>query len=95
MKKNDKENTKNQINKLIYYRETIIDNLANIQQILMNDFPKEYEIAYQFWIPQIVTALYEHNNWLQRGEKNMQQTIDRLMNSITDTDNAGVSKYII
>lgn len=88
------ETQKNQINNLIDCRDEIIDNLAKIQQILQTHFLDEYNIAYQFWIPQIVTALSDDDRWLSRGDKNMQQTIDRLMDKIKSDSVSGVSKYI-
>lgn len=86
---------KDQFNKLIDYRDQITDSLFHIERILKHYFPEEFEIAYQFWIPQITTALYEDSRWLNRGEKSMQQTIDRLMDKIKSGDtHKGVSKYI-
>ena len=85
---------KDQFNKLIDYRDEIVDSLFHIERILKQYFPEEFEVAYQFWIPQITTALYEDKRWLSRGERTMQQTIDRLIDkSITESDK-GVSKYI-
>lgn len=85
---------KDQFNRLIDYRDQITDALFHIERILKTYFPEEFEIAYQFWIPQITTALYNDDRWLNRGERTMQQTIDRLMDKIKNSANSGVSKYI-
>jgi soluble cytochrome b562 len=86
---------KDQFNRLIDYRDEITNSLFHIERILKHYFPEEFEIAYQHWIPQIVTALYEDDRWLSRGERNMQQTINRLMDKIKNDHDKGVSKYII
>ena len=86
---------KDQFNKLIDYRDQIIESLFHIEHILKQYFPEEFEIAYQFWIPQITTALYENPKWLNRGDRSMQETIDRLIDKIKNEDaHKGVSKYI-
>jgi hypothetical protein len=85
---------KDQFNKLIDYRDEITNALFHIERILKTYFPEEFEIAYQFWIPQITTALYEDKKWLSRGERTMQQTIDRLLDRIKSDNVSGVSKYI-
>lgn len=85
---------KQQINNLVDCRDNIIDNVAKIQQILQIFFPEEYSVAYQFWIPQIVTALHDNDKWLPRGDKNMQQTMDRLTDKLLNDEASGVSKYI-
>lgn len=85
---------KDQFNRLIDYRDSISNSLFHIERILKDYFPDEYEIAYQHWIPQIVTALYEDSRWLPRGERTVQQTIDRLMDKLGTESNKGVFKYI-
>jgi len=85
---------KNQINRLIDYRDQIVDSLFHIERILKEYFPEEFDVAYQYYIPQITTALYEDKKWLKRGEYTMQQTIDRLLDKSQNSDNKGVSKYI-
>lgn len=92
---NFSQEQKDQFNRLLDCRDEIVKNLFNIEQILKQYFPEEFNIAYQFWIPQITTALYSENKWLNRGERNMQQTIDRLMDKIAEDNNKKcVSKYI-
>jgi hypothetical protein len=88
------QDQKDQFNKLIDYRDEITNALFHIERILKTYFPEEFEIAYQFWIPQITTALYEDKKWLSRGERTMQQTIDRLLDRIKSDSVSGVSKYI-
>lgn len=85
---------KHQFNKLIDYRDQITDALFHIERILKVYFPEEFEVAYQHWIPQITTALYEHKKWLPRGQYTMQQTINRLLDKNKESLNKGVSKYI-
>jgi len=88
------EEQKDQFNKLIDHRDNITDNLYHIEHILKIYFPEEFEIAYQHWIPQIITALYEDNRWLQRGDRNMQQTINRLIDKMQSDNGKGVYKHI-
>jgi hypothetical protein len=85
---------KDQFNKLIDYRDEIVNSLFHIEHILKVYFPEEFDIAYRFWIPQITTALYEDKKWLNRGDRNMQHTIDRLIQKMIEDDTKGVSKYI-
>ena len=85
---------KDQFNSLIDHRDNIVNSLFHIERILKQYFPEEFEIAYQFWIPQITTALYEDKKWLSRGERTMQQTISRLQQRLSDQTSKGVSKYI-
>jgi len=85
---------KHQLNKLLDHRDSIENSIYQISRILKEYFPKEYEIAYQHWIPQITTALNEHEVWLPRGQYNMQQTIKRLLDESSQNKISGVSKYI-
>lgn len=87
---------KYQLNKLIDYRDSISGSLFHIERILKTYFPEEFDIAYQHWIPQIMTALYEHDKWLPRGEQTLQDTLDRLLD-IEQTQNKNgqtVKKFI-
>lgn len=85
---------KDQLNKLIDYRDEISNALFHIEYILKEYFPIEFEIAYQHYIPQISTALHENDKWLSRGEINMQYTINRLLDRAKCSDQNGVYKYI-
>lgn len=85
---------KDQFNYLLNYRDDLVNSLFHIEHILQSYFPEEYEIAYQHWIPQIITAICEDKRWLPRGERTMQQTIDRLSDKIKNGLDKGVSKYI-
>jgi hypothetical protein len=85
------EDQKHQFSRLIKYRDNISSSLFYIESILKDYFPDEHSLAYQHWIPQILTALQDDDRWLSRGEYSMQDTIDR----INDTDSgSGVTKYI-
>lgn len=85
---------KDQINNLIDYRDDIVKALFHIERIIKEYFPEEFEVAYQHWIPQITTALYEDKKWLSRGEFTMQQTINRLLEKSKNSDDKGVYRYI-
>lgn len=85
---------KHQINKLIDYRDEIVDSLFHIERILKTYFPEEFERGIQFYIPQITTALYEHKKWLSRGEYSLQDTIDNLLLRCKDKEEgSAVQKY--
>ena len=76
------------------HREEINQSLFHIERILKEHFPKEYNIAYQHWIPQIITALDSDNRWLPRGQFNMKHTLDRLLDQSQSFVNKGVYKHI-
>jgi hypothetical protein len=84
---------KDQLNSLIDYRDQITGSLFHIERILKVYFPEEFEVAYQYYIPQITTALYVDDKWLPRGEQTMQHTINRLLDK-ANNDKVGVKKYI-
>ena len=81
-----------QINILLDLRENITKDIQTVQILLKEHFPKEYSDAYQHWIPQILTALYNDTQWLPRGQLTLQDTIDRIRDK--DHNGCGVSKYI-
>lgn len=85
---------KYQINKLIDYRDQITNSLFHIERIIKEYFPEEFDVAYQHWIPQITTSLYEDKRWLPRGEQTMQHTIDRLLDKVQEKNGQSVSKFI-
>lgn len=85
---------KYQLNKLIDYRDQITNSLFHIERIIKEYFPEEFDIAYQHWIPQITTALYEDKRWLPRGEQTMQHTINRLLDKAQKKNGQSVSKFI-
>ena len=73
-------------------RLSMSDDLNKIEQILKKHFVKEYHVAYQHWIPQILTALYNNTKWLSRGQYSLQNTIDHILDK--DNQPSGVTKYI-
>lgn len=77
---------KHQLNKLIDHRDEISGAIFHIERILKVYFPEEFDVAYQHWIPQIMTALYDHDKWLPRGEQTLQDTIDRLLDKSSETN---------
>ena len=86
---------KHQLNKLIDHRDEITNSMFHIERILKHYFPEEFEVAYQHYIPQIMTALYEDNKWLPRGNYNLQQTIDRLLEKMANNyDSSNIKKFI-
>lgn len=85
---------KDQLLILSKYIENISKDIFSIGEILKEYFPEEYESAYQHWIPQIVTALYEHDKWLPRGQLTMRDTLDRIVDKANDSASKGVTKYI-
>lgn len=85
---------KYQINKIIDHRDQIVDALFHIERILKVYFPEEFEKAYQFYLPQITTALYEEKKWLSRGEYSLQDTISKLLELSKDSKEIkGVTKF--
>lgn len=86
---------RDQINRLVNYRDEIVLSLFHVERILKTYFPEEFERAIQFYIPQITTALYEDRKWLNRGEYSLQNTIDNLTErSKIESINKGVKKFI-
>lgn len=85
---------KHQLNRLMDYRDELTNSLFHIERILKTYFPEEFDIAYQHWIPQISTALYEDKKWLPRGEQTMQHTLNRLFDKLKENESKGVYKYI-
>lgn len=85
---------KDQLNNLIDYRDQITESLFHIERILKVYFPEEFNIAYQHYIPQITTALYEDDRWLPRGAQTMQHTIARLLDKTNESLDKGLKKYI-
>jgi len=86
---------KDQINRLIDYRDEMVSSLFHIERILKTYFPEEFERAIQFYLPQITTALYEDKKWLSRGEYSLQNTIDNLAErcKLSECDK-GIKKYL-
>jgi hypothetical protein len=82
------------LNKLIDYRDQITSSLFHIERIIKEYFPEEFDVAYQHWIPQITTALYEDKRWLPRGEQTMQHTINRLLDKSKEKSDQNVSRFI-
>lgn len=82
------------LNKLFDYREQIEKILTDIQHELQSNFPDEYGISYQHWIPQIKTSLRDDTIWLPRGQYSMDYTISRIQDKLNNDRNKGVTKYI-
>ena len=84
----------NALSELYSIREKIENNLAEIKAILSVNFPEEYAIASQHWMPQILTALKDDTRYLSRGEYSMDYTLRRIEDKLADGSFKGVSKYI-
>ncbi len=82
------------IGDLVKHRDEIVSHLYDIEQILKHLFPEEFDIAYQHWIPQITTALFDDQKWLPRGSYSMEYTIKRLMDHKEQKSGQGIQKYI-
>lgn len=86
---------KHQLNKINDHKNEICNSLSKIEFILKEYFPEEYAIAYQHWIPQIITALHDNDKWLPRGEQTLQKSIDRLLESQDIAkNNQSIKRYI-
>jgi hypothetical protein len=85
---------KYQLNKLMDYRDQIENSLFHIERIIKVYFPEEFDIAYQHWIPQITTSLFEDKRWLPRGEQTMQHSINRLLDKAQEQSSQTVSKFL-
>ena len=83
---------KQQLNRVLDYRDEISNSMFHIERILKIYFPDEFDAAYQHWIPQILTALDSDVKWLPRGQMTLRDTIDRIKDSTENT--GGVSKFI-
>lgn len=81
-------------NKLMDYREQIEQILTDIENELQSNFPEEYSLSYQHWIPQIKTSLRDDTKWLPRGQYSMDYTFSRIQDKLLEDNNKGVSKYI-
>lgn len=82
------------LTKLIEYRTQIENILTEIDTVMKINFPEEYSVAYQHWIPQIKTALRNDTKWLPRGEYSMDYTLDRIIDKLNSSVDKGVTKYI-
>jgi hypothetical protein len=85
-------NNQTQLDDLLDLREEIAQCVKKMDGILQIYFPDQYADAYQHWIPQVLTALYNDVKWLPRGQVTLQDTIDRIKDD--SKDSGGVSKFI-
>lgn len=79
------------LDSLYEHRSKIENSLKEIEEIIKVYFPEEHHIAYQHWIPQIITALNNNSRWLSRGQYSLQDTIDHINDF---SSGSGVNKYI-
>jgi len=76
---------------LLSLRNEIAERVFNIENILLKHNTKIHDIAYQHWIPQIITALFDNTKWLSRGEYSMEYTLKQMLD---DNDGKGISKFL-
>ncbi len=89
------QDQKDQIHNLVECRDQIRNKVLEIENILKAHFPEELERATQFYLPQIITALYEDKKWLSRGEYSLQNTIDNLLERCKINEcGKGTTKYL-
>jgi len=83
------------LSEIISHKEAIKDHLDKIENLLKSFFPKEHDMAYQHYIPQILTAINAYDKWLSRGSYTLENTIKNISDNI-DSDNkkSGVKKFI-
>jgi len=91
---NSLDEKKDQLNLLLEYKDNIKSSIEQIRNIIQQSFPEEYDIAYQHWIPQILTALDKYEKWLPRGDQTMQKTIDRLNDKFTDKSGQTLKRFL-
>lgn len=81
--------------RLIDYRDSMLVSIHQIEKILKEDFPDEFHIAYQHWIPQIKTALTDDARWLPRSDYNFDYTLTKIEDKEKENDtNSSIKKFI-
>lgn len=78
------QHKRHKFEQIIAYRNLIKDSIQRMLLILREEFPDEYDMAYQHWVPQILTALEKDSKWLQRGEYSLQDTIKSILDKEFD-----------
>lgn len=64
-------------------KENILTLLSDAKKIL-EKYPSHYSVAYSFWIPQIHTALENHDSWLSRSDYSLDKTIKDIKDSFLE-----------
>lgn len=82
-----------QLNLLEDYKLDIQVALDCMSRVLKTNFPNEYELAYQQWIPQIATAIRNYDKWLPRGSLTIEQTLCRIKD-MDEPKGSGLTKVI-
>jgi hypothetical protein len=82
------------LNKLYSIRETIENNLAELDAIIQVYFHEEYSISYQHWMPQIKTALRDNIKFLPRGTYSMDYVLRHIEDKLFHTPKESIHKYI-
>lgn len=78
------QHKRHKFEQIIAYRNLIQDSVQKMLLILKDEFPDQYDIAYQHWVPQIVTALEKNSKWLPRGEYSLEDTIKSILDKEFD-----------
>jgi len=61
--------------RLCSIQDQMLKLLEEAGKIIHEEFPKHWDVAHSFWMPQIDTALRNDTRWLQRGDYNMEKTL--------------------
>lgn len=81
--------------RLVDYRDNILSNIKQVEKILQDEFPDQFHVAYQHWIPQIKTAITNDSRWLPRSDYNFDYTLDKIQESDYNRDTDGnITKFI-
>lgn len=63
---------------LIDYRKSMLVGIHEIERILKENFPDQFDKAYHYWIPQIKTGLTDDPRWLPRSDYNFDHTLTEI-----------------
>ena len=64
--------------RLVDHRNNMLSNIKQVEKILQEEFPDQFHVAYQHWIPQIKTALTSDDRWLPRSDYNFDYTLNKI-----------------
>ncbi len=77
---------------LIEKAEQIEELVWQMLDIIKQDFPDQYDNAYQHWTPQILTALFDYPHWLKRGEFNFNNTLKAIKDN--ESNDKTLTKFL-
>jgi hypothetical protein len=80
---------------LLEKAEQIEELVWQMLEIIKENFPSQYDDAYQHWTPQILTALFDYPYWLKRGQFNLNDTLKNIGDlKSTNIESTSVHKFI-